>query len=103
MGGANAFVIQAVNEMAVRQHAIDEKRRVLRRARGLPSRTVAEVAAAIIASSVIALMVAAGGFADMPVVDEACSSVAPDVCMSPDALTICHESNGLQICIKEAT
>jgi hypothetical protein len=103
MGGANAFVIQAVNEMAVRQHAIDEKRRKLRRARGLPTRNVAEVAAAIVASTVIALMVAAGGFADIPVMDEACASVTPDVCAPPDVLTFCRESNGQKVCIKEPT
>jgi hypothetical protein len=103
MGGANAFVIQAVNEMAVRQHAIDEKRRGQHRARGLPTRNVAEVAVAIVASTVIALMVAAGGFADIPALDEACASVTPDVCAPPDVLTFCRESNGQKICITEAT
>ena len=103
MGGANAFVIQAVNEMAVRQHAIDEKRRGHRRARGLPTRIIGEVAAAIVASIMMALMVAAGGFADIPVLDGACASLTPDVCAPPDALTFCRESNGQKICIKEAT
>ncbi len=101
MGGANAFVIEAVNEMAVRQHFVDEKRRGHRRARGLPTRAVAEVVAAIAASIMLALMVAAGGFADVPVIDDACTSVAPDVCPPPDAPMICRASNGQMVCIKE--
>jgi hypothetical protein len=64
---------------------------------------VAEVLVTFVASAVIAVMVAAGGFADVPVVDEACATVAPDVCAPPDVLTFCRESNGQKVCVKEPT
>jgi hypothetical protein len=105
MGGANAFVIQAVNEMAVREHELNEKRQRGRppRARGLPTRAVAEVVAAIVASAVIALMVAAGGLAEVAVTDEGCLIGESGACTPPDVLTICTEVGGRRHCIKEPT
>ena len=106
MGGANAFVIQAVNEMALRDHEIHEKRRRGRpphRARGLPKRMVAEVVATILASVVIALMVAAGGLAEVAVTDEGCLIGQAGVCTPPDPLTICQEREGRRHCVKEPT
>lgn len=105
MGGANAFVIQAVNEMAMREHALHEKRQRGRppRVRSLPTRTVAEVVAAIVASTVIAVMVAAGGLADVPVTDEGCPLGQEAICVPPDVLTICREVGGQRYCVKEPT
>ena len=103
MGGANAFVIQAVNEMALRDHELQEKRKRARppRVRGLPSRTVAEVVAAIAASTVISLMVAAGGLAAVPVTDDGCLVGDTGPCTPPDPLTICRESGGQLRCLRE--
>jgi hypothetical protein len=105
MGGANAFVIQAVNEMAMREHELNEKRQRGRppRARGFPTRAIAEVVATIVASAVIALMVAAGGLAEVPVTDEGCLIGEAGLCTPPDVLTICREVGGQRQCVKEPT
>jgi hypothetical protein len=52
---------------------------------------------------VIALMVAAGGLAEVAVTDEGCLIGAAGVCTTPDVLTICQENEGRRHCVKEPT
>lgn len=106
MSGGDAFVIQAATEIALREHALNERRQRGRPpdpGRGLPKRAVAEVVIAIVASAVITMMVAAGGLADLAVTDESCLLGQEAVCAPPDVLTICRDDGGRLHCVKEPT